>query len=88
MDTDFYPVKERLIAKSHMTSESILLVDQGGGLGHDLAEFFHKHPDLQGRLILQDKPDVIDSIGTDLDRCIERMPHDFFTPQPIQGKSA
>lgn len=39
MDPDFYPVEERLFAD--MDTEGVLLVDVGGGQGHDLAEFLY-----------------------------------------------
>lgn len=39
---------------------------------------------LRGKLALQDLPFVIDDIS-DLDGKIERVKHDFMTPQPIHG---
>lgn len=39
MDTDFYPVKKQLYAG--VDSDDVLLVDIGGGVGHDLAEFVY-----------------------------------------------
>ena len=85
MDTNFYPVKD-LLAKGLDTGDAVLLVDVGGGLGQDLLEFQSKHPELRGRLILQDQPEVIKQ-ATNLCEAIEEMPHDFFTPQPIIGRS-
>ncbi|KAI0477477.1 S-adenosyl-L-methionine-dependent methyltransferase [Xylariaceae sp. FL0804] len=64
--------------------EAALLVDVGGGGGHDIAEFYRRFPHVQGRLVLQDLPEVIDAI-VDLDGRIERVKHDFFEPQPVKG---
>ena len=87
MDTDFYPVNERLINGLSVDEDSVLLVDQAGGLGHDLEELCRKLPHAApGRLILQDQAQVIDTVKADLDPRITPMTHDIFTPQPIQGK--
>lgn len=92
MDEDFYPVRERLAGNSTLDKEAILLVDVGGGLGHDLAEFKRKHPDIDpkvcGRLILQDKPDVIAQIPPETAHSLELSAHDFFMEQPARGESA
>lgn len=85
MDKGFYPVKERLESGTKEAKNEVFLVDVGGGIGHDLQELKKKHPDLSGRLILQDQPNVIDQIGQSLDG-IELTVHDFFTSQPVKGK--
>lgn len=84
MDLDFYPVEEALLTGAKSDSNAVLLVDVGGGLGHDLAEFHRKHPFAPGRLIVQDKSDVIQPFSGDLGT-VEAMSHDFFTEQPIKG---
>ena len=86
MDTDFYPVHERLINGFKADGDSVLLVDQAGGLGHDLEELCRNLPHAPGRLVLQDQAKVIDTVKADLDPRISPMAHDIFTPQPIQGK--
>ena len=92
MDEDFYPVPERLAGSSTPEEEAVLLVDVGGGLGHDLAEFKAKHPDtnpsVRGRLVLQDKPDVISQIAPETAIGLELSAHDFFTEQPVRGKNS
>jgi hypothetical protein len=81
---DWYPVEENLLQN---TSESTaLIVDVGGGKGHDLQAFHQKHPKT-GRLVLQDLPQAIDNVE-DLDSTIEREIYDFFTDQPIRGKES
>lgn len=85
MDKGFYPVQERLIDGFDSDPNAALLVDVGGGMGHDLDEFRRKNPDAPGRLILQDLNTVLGQI-TDLDSKIERMEYDFYTEQPLKGK--
>lgn len=61
-----------------------LVVDVGGGTGHDLEKFRAKHPGLpHGSLILQDLPEVVKT--TKVQFPILAQPHDFFTPEPIKG---
>ena len=81
--SDFFPVEERLQG-SDLDARSVLLVDIGGGIGHDAEDFKTKHPSLPGRIIVQDLPEAIDQ-GARKGQEIEMVSHDFFTPQPIQG---
>ncbi|KAK4508528.1 hypothetical protein PRZ48_002267 [Zasmidium cellare] len=85
----FYPVKERLFSQA-VGSEphsDVMMVDIGGGQGHDIQAFRTAFPDAPGRLVLQDTETVLGSIKT-LDSTIEKQPHDFFTPQPVHGARA
>ena len=66
-------------------ANDILLVDVGGGNGHDLIRFLNKYPSAWGRLILQDLPNLIQNLEG-LSPGIQAMGHDFFTPQVIKGK--
>jgi hypothetical protein len=84
MDEGYYPVQERLIADSKQDDGAVFLVDVGGGRGHDLEGLKQAHPNIKGRLILQDKPEVISL--AELSPGLEKMQHDFNTPQPIKGK--
>ena len=85
MDEGFYPVVERL---GGVDADEVLLVDMGGATGHDLADFRSKHPNLTGRLILQDRIGNISSIKPGERPGIECEVHDFFTPQPVRGAKA
>lgn len=87
MDATFYPVEEQLVKGIEESRDSVLLVDVGGGKGHDLEEFRSKYPTAHGRLILQDLPFVIDTIEQ-LDGKIERMSHDFHSEQPVKAARA
>lgn len=81
---EFSDVHSVLLDGSKVDEEATLLIDIGGGRGHDLEAFKKKFPDAKGKLVLQDLPPVIDDI-TELDSSIVRMKHDFFTEQPIKG---
>ncbi|MBE3048194.1 hypothetical protein IMZ48_37955 [Candidatus Bathyarchaeota archaeon] len=83
MDKGFYPVQERLINGFDAASPA-LLVDIGGGLGHDLDEFRRKNLEAPGKLVLQDLGPVLGQI-TDLDSKIERMEYNFYDEQPVKG---
>lgn len=87
MDEGFYPVQRQLIDGTGIANQDVLLVDMGGSFGHDLAEFCRKWPNVPGRLVLQDLPEVV-SFVNGLHPSIEVMSHDFFTYQPVQGARA
>jgi hypothetical protein len=81
---DFFRVEEKLRVES---ASDPLLVDVGGGVGHDLIAFKQRFPSLPGKLVVQDIPVVIDSING-LPGGIESMKHDFFAAQPVRGAKA
>ena len=82
-------VQQNLVDGAKTEEGAIFLVDVGGGKGHDLQELAEKHPDLPGRLVLQDlKGPVEEARSSKLHKNIELMEHDFFTEQPLKGKSA
>lgn len=78
-----FPFAQEL-SKFETDGETPLVVDIGGGKGHIAQRIRELCPDIKGRIILQDRPDVIDDISEELPG-IERMKYDFFTPQPIKG---
>ena len=87
-----FPVKDILFRNENTLSgifggkdDDVLMVDIAGGAGYDLESFRRWFPHLPGRLILQDVPNVIDSL-TNLHEDITPMKYDFFTPQPIKGR--
>ena len=86
MDSNFYPVQEKLVEGFDKSEGSAMIVDIGGSVGHELEEFYRKHPDIPGRLVLQDLPIVIGQI-VKLDSRIEPMEYDFYNEQPVKGKS-
>ncbi|KAL4913627.1 S-adenosyl-L-methionine-dependent methyltransferase [Aspergillus aurantiobrunneus] len=65
---EYFPVQERLLDGVDLTNRP-LLVDVGGGRGHDLLGFKYRFPCHPGKLILEELPSVINDIKT-LDRGI------------------
>ena len=83
---DFYPFEQDVITGFDRNYENAtMIVDMGGSVGHELVELRKRFPSLPGRTILQDLPKTIEMAGN-LDG-IEKMTHDFFTPQPVIGIS-
>jgi hypothetical protein len=87
-DDGFYPVTERLIDGFDASKNEVLLVDVGGGRGHDVQLFAAQHASHPGKLVLQDRELVIASIEKQEDLPFACQAHDFFTPQPIKGARA
>lgn len=78
---DIYP--HQMLVESAI-GDTAVVVDVGGNIGHDLERFRVAHPEVAPRLVLQDRPDVVG-----LSKCpdpVQKMAHDFFTPQPVQGQ--
>ena len=82
----WFPVEERLLKGASEENDKVLMIDIGGGLGHDIGAFKKRFPSAKGRLVLQEMPKVIDDIK-ELDSSIERVKHDIFQEQPIKGKN-
>ncbi|KAI0899293.1 putative O-methyltransferase [Annulohypoxylon nitens] len=85
VDPGFYPISERLVEGFDASNDGVMLVDVGGGLGHDLRELKEKHPSLPGSLILQDRPEVISTVSGG---AFQSTAHDFFTSQPVKNSRA
>ena len=81
-----YPFEE--LVDPNYPPDKPLIVDIGGGKGQALVAVKKALPDLQGRLICQDRPDVLGSISQSDRAYIKTMVHDFFTPQPVKGSRA
>lgn len=79
---DFYPVIERLGDGADQDPSSVMMVDVGGGHGHQAVSFKRTFPQLPGRVIVQDLPQ-----GLPIQRAadIEYTEHNFFKEQPIKG---
>ncbi|KAF2230788.1 putative O-methyltransferase [Viridothelium virens] len=65
-----------------------LVIDMGGGSGHDIASFRAAFPSMTGKCILQDLPATIDRLANSPPKNVEPMAHDFFTPQTVKGARA
>lgn len=62
-----------------------LVVDVGGNIGHDIEIFRESRPETAARLYLEDLPHVV--ARSKCPESVNRLGHDFFTPQPIKGMS-
>jgi len=60
------------------------LVDLVGRRGYDLEGLKQGHANIKGKLILQDRLEVVSM--AELSPEIEKMAHDFNLPQPIKGE--
>ena len=83
---DFFPLEERIMHGFQAKNDAVLMVDVGGGLGHELESILDKYPGLKGRCILQDLPETIKRIESPR-AGIEPIVHAFFMSQPIKGES-
>jgi len=69
--------------------ERSFIVDIGGGRGQALLAIQGQAPAGFGaKMILQDRPDVLDSLTEEDVPGIEKMAYDFFTPQPVKSISS
>ncbi|KAJ6191179.1 Winged helix-turn-helix transcription repressor DNA-binding [Penicillium mononematosum] len=85
----FYPVYQQLVCGFDAEVSESLLVDVGGGRGHDVAAFVALYRSLPGKVVLQDRESVVASILECAEgRSFEVQAYDFFTPQPVKGARA
>ena len=82
-----FPMASVLGPNAKCDHEAVLFVDVGGSKGHEAISLHEAHPDIPGHLILQDLPSMIDRVSINPPKGIELMSYDFFTPQPVKGKS-
>ncbi|KAK8024959.1 S-adenosyl-L-methionine-dependent methyltransferase [Apiospora arundinis] len=64
----------------------VMIVDVGGGNGSQCAGLKKAWPDMPGKMILQDKPQVLER-ALDIEG-MEKMGHDFMMEQPVKNKDA
>jgi hypothetical protein len=76
------PILEFFSRPSPSTRETILLADVLGG-GHECMAIVEKFLDLEGPMVLQDLPKVVENAS--VGERIEKMGNDFFTGQQIKG---
>ncbi|EJP67382.1 sterigmatocystin 8-O-methyltransferase precursor, putative [Beauveria bassiana ARSEF 2860] len=60
----------------------VVFVDVGGGNGQQIAALKEKFPELKGRAILQDRPEVLEK-ALEVDG-MEKMNYDYLTEQPVK----
>lgn len=86
---DWFPIQQQYLQNRNATGikkapNGVFMVDVAGDWGHHIDELSKRFPDIDGRLILQDLPAVIDDIDS-LDARVEKMKIDMFEPQTIIG---
>ncbi|TKX26555.1 O-methyltransferase-like protein 3 [Elsinoe australis] len=83
---DWFPFHENVLRtwEERNDSKEMLLVDMGGGKGHDLKRLLEKYPEAKGRLVLEDLPGALQDFE-DHGCSIATYAHDIFTPQPVKG---
>lgn len=85
------PLSDLRLSDSELEAGRTLLVDVGGGFGHQCIDLRRLNPDLKGHMITQDLPLVhgmLDNTDELLALDIEPMAHDFMEPQPVYGAKA
>lgn len=85
--SETFPIQAEIFDGVAINRDAPLIVDVGGGFGHDLRVVKTQLPPLgRGQLVLEDQASVIDTVPNDLyDPDIEYVKHNFFTPQPVKG---
>ncbi|KAI9791596.1 MAG: hypothetical protein M1816_003682 [Peltula sp. TS41687] len=85
---DICPIDEVFGPGLRNDPDAVLLIDIGGGIGHDMKYFRSKHSRLPGRLVVQDLLATIDYARQQPHEGVELQPYDMFTAQPIKGARA
>lgn len=80
---DIFPLREQFV--EGWDGSSVFMVDVGGGRGHDLEKIVSKFPEVKAKCVLEDVPDVIESVEEAETKGFESKVYDFFTPQPVKG---
>lgn len=86
LTSSVYPYAEQLRSDSSSDADEVAIVDVGGSRGEVLAEIKASHPSIQGRMVVQDRAPVFESMQNK-PKDIEFMVHDIFTEQPIRGRT-
>lgn len=88
--TSTFPMQNLCLSEEDAAHDRVLFVDVGGSAGHQCQSLRASHPDLKGRVVLQDVAGVIARLDTAAlaEQGIEAAAHDFFTPQPPSVRGA
>ena len=85
---DRVPLSDLSLSGSELDAGRVLLVDVGGGFGHQCIDLRRLNPDIKGHMITQDLPlvhNMLDNADELKALDIEPMEHDFMKPQPVHG---
>ena len=80
---NIYPVEQRLAQGFDNGPEAVMIVDVGGGFGHQAINLKKKFPNLPGRFVVQD---LAHGLPKERPDGIEFMAHDFTMPQPVKSE--
>lgn len=64
--------------------EGPFFVDIGGNIGQQAARIVDQHPELAGRVVVQDREETI--ARAPATKGVQLMAHDFFQTQPVKGE--
>ena len=82
------PMGDFEMSAKDIARDRVLMADVGAGLGHQSIDFRKHHPELKGRIVIEDLKLVQDMI-TNHDELkafgIELKQHDFMQKQPVEG---
>ncbi|MCJ1251526.1 hypothetical protein MMC30_008761 [Trapelia coarctata] len=82
---DLFPF-EKVVTEGVTDTSRPLFVDVGGGVGHQCQALIAKYPNMAGRVVLEDQPQVIENaLAVD---GMEKRGIDFFVDQPVKGARA
>ena len=81
------PVDDFTLSDKDREDRRVMIVDVGGGSGHQCRALRKAFPALKGRMVVQDLPFMADMIDKEQAKAsdLEPMAHDFYSPQPVQG---
>lgn len=83
-------VSELQLEPQEIEQGRTLLVDVGGGSGHQAFAFRKAFPDRKGKMVLQELSVMLALVDQAAAKAndLETMSHDFFEPQPVDGAKA
>lgn len=87
-EDDRVPLSDLRLSESELEASRVLMVDIGGGFGHQCIDLRRLNPDIKGHIITQDLPLVhgmLDNKDDLLALDIEPMAQNFMEPQPVHG---
>jgi hypothetical protein len=73
---------DQLVAQN-TDKDTVIFVDVGSASGSQSIGLRERFPDVPGRIVMQDIPQVIEAVKPS--HGIEAQVYDFFTPQPVKG---
>jgi len=81
---DIFPAEQYL---GGVAPDDIVFVDVGGGRGHQTLDLKEHYPKLTGKSFVQDMGSILETADKNAISTagIQLMPHDFFTPQVLEG---